>query len=59
MLGQAARGGCGTSILQLFKHHTSPGALLQPTGPQLWAQPGSFGHGCCTQKSSGHKPGGG
>lgn len=52
-LGQAARGGCGTSILQLFKPHTS----REPSCSQLDPSSGPS-HGCCTQKSSGHKPGG-
>lgn len=33
MLNQAAWGGCGTSILQLFKACTSPGTFLQQTDP--------------------------
>lgn len=53
-LGQAARGGCGTSILQLFKPHTS----REPSCSQLDPSSGPS-HGCCTQKSSGHKPRGG
>lgn len=33
MLDRAAWGGCGISILQLFKPRTSPGAFLQRTDP--------------------------
>lgn len=31
MLDQAAWGGCGISVLQLFKPYTSPGTFLQQT----------------------------
>lgn len=53
-LDQAAWGGCGTSILQLFKTHTSSGALLQPTDP---SSGGPFGHRCCAQRSCGTNQG--
>lgn len=53
MLDQAPQGGCGTSILQLFKPCTSPETLLQLTDPRSGPSQASLAMGVAPREALG------